>query len=416
MRPSLLSAVAIASGAYAAYSGDIVQYWNDQSALLVNGTIIGGLQSPPSAWYGAVVQGAIYEAAVTSKSASLEFQQLAVSHAAHNIIIWAFHGTRNYNAVNAALRSILPQIGLAANSTDAKKATDIGRKAARKVAEARADDGLNDYVPYVHGPKNPGVYQATPGGNAFPDVPQSRFQRLFAGLGDVTKFRAPPPPAISTKEAENNILEVKALGGLNSTERSAFDTDTAYFWRESSITGWNRIAHSVVGNSLAKKVVESAKFYAQLNYALFNAGVASWDTKYAYDGWRPVTAIQRTDIYLPSGKNVSDPSWSPLLRPTPNHPDYVSTHSTFGAAAAAVIAAWNGGDKANFTLSSNVTLDARGVITRSYTSLEAASNENSRSRVLGGVHFTFATTVGEEVGTTVALATLKGFDKHWDEF
>lgn len=342
------------------------------------------------------MQGAIYEAAVKSKSESLEFQQLAVSHAAHNIIVWAFHGTRNYNAVNAALRSVLPQIGLAANSTDAKKATEIGRKAARKVAEARADDGLNDYVPYVHGSAELGVYQATPGGNPFPDVPQSRFQRPFAALGDITKFRAPPPPAVSTKEAEENLLEVLAIGGLNSTERSAYDTDTAYFWRESSITGWNRLAHSVIGNSLAKKVVESAKFYAQLNYALFNAGVASWDTKYAYDGWRPITAIHRTDIFLPSGKNVSDPSWTPLLRPTPSHPDYVSTHSTFGAAAAAVIAAWNGGDKVNASLSSNVTLDARGVITRTFTSLKEAAKENSRSRVLAGVstfHSLFAVVV-----------------------
>lgn len=44
-------------------------------------------------------------------------------------------------------------------------------------------------------------------------------------------------------------------------------------------SGWNRLAHAVVGNSLATDVKASAKFYAQLNYALANAGIASWDSK-----------------------------------------------------------------------------------------------------------------------------------------
>jgi len=39
------------------------------------------------------------------------------------------------------------------------------------------------------------------------------------------------------------------------------------------------------------------------------------------------------------------------------------------------------------TLSTNVTLDGRGVITRTYTSLKAAAEENPKSRVFGGVSF-----------------------------
>jgi hypothetical protein len=44
-------------------------------------------------------------------------------------------------------------------------------------------------------------------------------------------------------------------------------------------SGWNRLANLVVGNSLATDVLASAKFYAQLNYALANGAIASWDTK-----------------------------------------------------------------------------------------------------------------------------------------
>ena len=39
------------------------------------------------------------------------------------------------------------------------------------------------------------------------------------------------------------------------------------------------LANQVVGNKLATDVLASAKFYAQLNYALANAAIASWDSK-----------------------------------------------------------------------------------------------------------------------------------------
>jgi len=208
----------------------------DQSGLLINGTVIGGIASPPSGWYGAIVQAAIYQAAVQSKGESLAFQQLAVSHAAHNVLIWVFHGTRNYNPTDAALRSVISAIGLDPNSSKGKDAVERGRDAAGKVARARADDGLNDFVDYVHGPKVPDNYQQTPGGNPFPDTPQARFVKTFAGIGDISKFRAPPPPKFDSPEYEADVLNLKANGSLVSPTRSAYDTDTAYFWRESSIT------------------------------------------------------------------------------------------------------------------------------------------------------------------------------------
>jgi hypothetical protein len=112
--------------------------------------------------------------------------------------------------------------------------------------------------------------------------------------------------------------------------------------------------------------------------------------RFQYNNWRPVTAIQRTDIWLASGLNVSDPGWTPLLFPTPSHPDYPSTHSTFGGAASAVIRAYNkGSDIIDATISSNVTLNNRGVITRTFTNLTATAVQNGDSRVFGGVSYFF---------------------------
>ncbi|SPO03592.1 uncharacterized protein DNG_06275 [Cephalotrichum gorgonifer] len=416
MKISVLFTALSVPVAYAAYPGDIVQYWVDQSTIFTNGSVIGGLASPPSSWYGAAVHGAIYSAALKSEGKSLAFQQLAVSHAAHNSLLWVFQGTRLYNPVNAALRTLLPQIGIDQGSKDYEKAASIGRKAAAEVAQRRVGDGLADFVDYTFGPADVGVYQATPNGNPLPDTPQAVYVRPFGGIKDISKFRAPPPPDAAGEDYEKWVVEVKEDGSLNSTTRSEYDTDTAYFWRESSVAGWNRFANNIVGDALAEDVVASAKFYAQLNYALANAAIGSFETKYAYDHWRPITAIRRPGVWLASGNDISDPDWTPLLRPTPSHPDYVSTHSAFGGAAAEVLRAYVGGDTIDASLSSNVTLDARGVITRHYTSLTEASEENARSRVLGGVHFTYAGSAGIELGEAIAKETLRLFNKNWDKF
>jgi hypothetical protein len=77
-----------------------------------------------------------------------------------------------------------------------------------------------------------------------------------------------------------------------------------------------------------------------------------------------------------------------LLNPTPSHPDYTSTHATFGGAAAEVIKTFNGGDKVDVTISTNVTVDNIGILTRRFTNLTYANFENGESRVFGGVSFT----------------------------
>jgi hypothetical protein len=182
------------------------------------------------------VQAAVYQAAVKSKKENLEFQQLAISHAAHDSLLWVFHGTRLYNPVNAALRAVIPVIGLSPDSAKGKEAAAVGRAAAAKVAQARAYDKITNFVDFTYGPKEPGVYQATPGSNPLPDTPQARFITPFAGLGDITRFRAPPPPKINSKEYEAQVLYVKEQGALDSPTRTPYDTETAYFWRESSIT------------------------------------------------------------------------------------------------------------------------------------------------------------------------------------
>jgi hypothetical protein len=197
--------------------------------------VVGGLPSPPSAWFPAIVQGAIYSAARESESKSRAFQQLAVSHAAHDALAWTFHGVRLSAAIDTALRNVLGPIGIDKSSKDYEKATKIGRKAAVKATSARAGDKIDNFVDYVNGPAEPGVYQPTPGGRPLPDTPQAVYLRPFGGIKDITKFRAPAPPEATGEGYEEFVLEILDLGGRESSVRTEDETEIAYFWLESSV-------------------------------------------------------------------------------------------------------------------------------------------------------------------------------------
>ena len=94
---------------------------------------------------------AVYQAAVKSKQESREFQQLVVSHAAHNSLLWIFHGSR------LALRAVSPLIRLDSSSDKGNEAARTGQAAAAKVAEVRSDDKITSFVNYKCGPREPGV-------------------------------------------------------------------------------------------------------------------------------------------------------------------------------------------------------------------------------------------------------------------
>jgi hypothetical protein len=150
-------------------------------------------------------------------------------------LAWTFHGARVSNNIDNALRAVIPAIGIQKSSKDYERAAQIGQKAAAKVTSKRSDDKFNNFVDYVFGPPNPGVYQATPGGRPLPDTPQAVYIRPFAGIQDITKFRAPAPPKATGKGYEKWVVELIELGGLNSTKRTEEETEIAYFWLESSV-------------------------------------------------------------------------------------------------------------------------------------------------------------------------------------
>jgi len=199
---------------------------------------------------------------------------------------------------------------------------------------------------------------------------------------------------------------VKSVGVLNSTTRTADQSDYAHFWadlpgRTFTPPGhWNQIAqHAAMSQRLGLR--EEARLFALLNIALADAGISCWETKNYYDFWRPVTAIREGGVDG-NDQTASDPGWSPQWD-SPAFSSYTSGHATFSAAAATVLegvfgdnfAFWDTGDA------------SERLAPRHFTSFQQAAEEAADSRMYGGIHFRFDNEAGLEAGTEIGQFVLQ---------
>ena len=221
------------------------------------------------------------------------------------------------------------------------------------------------------------------------------------------QFRPPGPPARETPAYRQARADVAAVGEVRSTVRTVEQTEIAHYWSNAIGTyapagHWNAIAANIVAPLHLGMAVE-AELFAELNVALADSGIAMADAKYTYGMWRPVTAIRSGDDVAPSM-----PDWTPLLE-TPNHPSYISGHSSFSGAAATVLTAWFG--TRPFTFSST---NLPGV-TRQFASFQQAAEEAAASRVYGGIHFGFDNADGLTTGRSVGAWTMASFGRPADD-
>ena len=208
---------------------------------------------------------------------------------------------------------------LAASAGTAKtRGVALGHAAAAAILALRSADGF-DIPPidptYQEGTA-PGEYRYTPG-TPFAFAPHWGEVTPFV-LKDSSQFRPGPPFSLRSRKYAVDLNEVKRLGGDGVTTpsaRTADQTEIARFWVESSPLQWNRLTRSV---STAKQLDlwESARVYGLLNLALADGYIGTFDAKYHYRFWRPVTAIRLAAIdgnpaRLPTRRGVS---WSRPLR------------------------------------------------------------------------------------------------------
>jgi hypothetical protein len=306
---------------------------------------------------------------------------------------------------------------------------NFGKAVANAIIALRANDGSNINTTDLGG-TGMGVWQPTPPSYAPALDPQWANVTPFALTGP-GQFLPGPPPALDSQLYANDVALTESLGQADSTTRTAQETSIAKFWNDQAGTytppgQWNAIADAVAqqqGDSAAA----DAQLFAELNVAEADAAIAAWNSKYTYNGWRPVTAIRNADsIGNPYGI-TQDPNWISLIT-TPPFPEYVAGHPTFSAAAAQVLDNFFGNNVTfnatseslpgtTFTYapptSTAMTLPD-GTVVNVNSSFDVAAVEAGENRIYGGIHFPFSVNAGLALGTQVGDQTLAAFSTTQD--
>jgi hypothetical protein len=308
--------------------------------------------------------------------------EAAAATAAHDVLLAVFPDQA------AGLEDALQKsLGATAGGKAREGGVALGKQAAAAVVALRSSDGFpppSTYRPFT----SAGVYVPT---------------TMPAGFGwgklapwcieSGSQFRPGPPTSLQSAEWARDYNEIKSLGGKGSTARSAAQTEAARFWEATGTGAYKEIIRSALDPKVPP--VRNARLLALTSMALADSYIAVFDAKYAYNFWRPVTAIRNADL---DGNEATalDASWIPLID-TPMHPEYPCAHCINSGAVGTVLER-ELGSKLPVLHGTSATLPG---VTHQWKSVQELLDEVANARIWGGVHYRNSAVVGTAMGRRV---------------
>ena len=272
----------------------------------------------------------------------------------------------------------------------------LGRAVAGAYLGLRADDGYDNVVQWVQPPPGPGVFEPIPPGSTPVDVKLKQVRPL--AFDDNARFRPDGPYALTSSRYTRDFNEVKALGRVDSTERTPEQTEIARFWTEQTMVQWNRTLRNLALDRHLD-TLETARMMAMVHVSTADSMVGCWEAKYHYTFWRPQHAIQRADTDG-NPDTVADPTWTHLF--LGNHPEYPSGHACFTSGVTHALAEYFGTDRVPLAVDSTVT-----GTTRYFNRLRDVRAEVTVARIYGGLHFRKSMEDGEQLGQRTTRYVLR---------
>jgi hypothetical protein len=344
-----------------------------------------------------------YASAATDPAASLD---AAVAVAAHDVLVGLFPAQQG----DLDTKLAVSLAGIDENQNHLQRGVTLGQAVAADMLVRRATDGAGGVGGYAQ-PAVPGIWRPTP--PAFAPALEPNWPSVTPfGLASAAQFRADPPFALDTPEYAAELAEVRDIGSATSTTRTADETHYAHFWYEPSPDGWNRLARTAL-TARPQGAAQTARGLALLHMSIADAYIASFETKYYYNQWRPITAIREADTDGNAVTDPADPAWTPL-RPIPPMPDHVSGHSAAGWSAYAPLVDLFGADGAGVPITMTTATAVPAGSTRTWTSFAQAADENDESRVKVGIHFRKSVTDGETMGLLIGQHNVANYLRSLD--
>ena len=188
------------------------------------------------------------------------------------------------------------------------------------------------------------------------------------------------------------------MGARFNSSRTVEETNFGLFWAAITLrygTEWLRDLAASQNLSIG----DNARLCALVNLAMADAAITSWDSKIAFNFWRPLTAIRLgNDDTNPD--TVGDPTWEPLIN-TPNYPDHTSGANNVTGAATRSLALFFG-DKRNDVHRQYNEHNAWHSQSRTYHRFSDAADDVVKARIYEGIHFRFADEDARKQGRHVA--------------
>jgi hypothetical protein len=412
-RRALFFACAVLAAALAApgvAQADVIGQWNliaQQQTIPLRPTAHGESRGM------AMVEGAVYDAVNAIDGG---YQPYLVDPRAIGAQPWFSQDAAAATAAHDMLVAIAPAQqatldGLYASTmagiTDAFKAqgAQVGASAAQAMLAFRQNDGFMD-------PFDFGLVIAPGAGNWRPVVAGATDPDAWVGnakpflIESPEQFRSDGPNALTSGEYTKEFNEVKELGALDSTKRTADETAAAVFWQFPPIALWNGVARSLAGTL---DTADQARLYAMINLAAADGAISCWNDKWYWHFWRPRAAIREADTDG-NPATVADPTWESLFAPatqttpplaTPPFPDHPSGHGCVSGATVEAFQDFFGTDKASFDVVGGRSLNGVPIPARHFDRFSNALKEIIDARVWGGIHFRTADVQGAVIGKKV---------------
>jgi hypothetical protein len=402
---SAAAAVAAVLASSAAARGDAVTDWNTFANAAIHST---NPTAHSAVLSTAMVQGAVYDAVnaiaggyrpyLPTEPADPTFSQDAAAATAAFRVVKVLVPSQavalqaRYDTYMAAIPDGPAKTGGIA----------VGEAAAAAMLAARANDGRNGPFTFVIGTQ-PGQWRPSPPFFQLDPTPWVGNVTPFL-LPNAAMLRSDGPNALTSNAYREDLEEVRSIGALASTTRTADQTMAAIFWQAQPGALWGGLMRSLSAR-YALTTAQNARLFAMVSLAAADGSIACWNDKYYWNFWRPIDAIHEPESE--ANPNDSDPAWKPLFDPstpttptlsTPAFPDHPSGHSCISSAVVNTLQEFFGTDRIAFDI-----VSSRFPATpRHYERLSEALKEIVDARVWGGIHFRTADAQGAVIGKKVA--------------